>query len=831
MKRIWNHLRLCGPCLGLLALLLPAPARAGSPNAFRTLVVVNTQSVESVELGDYYAAQHGIPPHHICEVSIAPNTVSLTSHQFFSLLRDPINNHIAAENLAGQIDFVVLCYDLPTRVRNVEGVTASLFYGFHNAPSYHEAGRCNLPEETASDYYLAERAFRSADGWNNTNGFVAFHLTTSNLPTAKLVADRGAAAQSTFPEGHVYLAHRGDGPRGVREQRFDNAQFSFLSLPGLPIGCTIQPYYSTLSGKTNVIGYHDGYGNISDLIRTNNTWLTGAYADHMTSCGGMLPDPCLNQSTVRDWMTIGATASYGTVAEPCNYAAKFPDSIMGFYYARGFTIGEAYTMSVWAPYQGLFAGDPLAAPFAAGPLLTITNPAPGQVVTGALNIAVAATNHALGAPAAGLDVYLDGRFHDHLAAIHPTPGNQLAIALNGHTNAVTLTPNQTLFEAVAALADDINNDVQQTVWAIARGDRLELIYRKFDHHGDNLPLTATVAQGSADELTLGVGLTATELVPSIYHARAYVALQVHNTNNANAGDLLTCHITLTNGITVTNTFVADQGEKIPALLERVRSAINSHPDLTATNGVVYDRLASSANSFGAIIARSPGPTGPNIHLSWHVAPVSTNSGLTTNANFISWLTDNANDTRPRASVLYHLRPTNGTLAAEYALDTTTLNDGPHTLDIIARDGSAVAAASRVTIPIVVANQSTTTGVPHWWLAQHGWTNNFEDAALDDPDGDGYATWQEYLAGTDPTNAASRFQWSVTETEDAFAVSIEPTSTNRHYWLDATPDLIAPDWINLTNAPGPANHEPWEVEIPAPVNIFNYYRYRVTLPPE
>ena len=48
----------------------------------------------------------------------------------------------------------------------------------------------------------------------------------------------------------------------------------------------------------------------------------------------------------------------------------------------------------------------------------------------------------------------------------------------------------------------------------------------------------------------------------------------------------------------------------------------------------------------------------------------------------------------------------------------------------------------------------TNGVPQWWLWQYGFTNDFDTASTDDADGDGMATWKEYVAGTDPTNEAS-----------------------------------------------------------------------------
>jgi hypothetical protein len=51
------------------------------------------------------------------------------------------------------------------------------------------------------------------------------------------------------------------------------------------------------------------------------------------------------------------------------------------------------------------------------------------------------------------------------------------------------------------------------------------------------------------------------------------------------------------------------------------------------------------------------------------------------------------------------------------------------------------------------------GVPDWWRAQYfggtGAATNSESCAAYDPDGDGLSNLQEYLADTNPTNAASR----------------------------------------------------------------------------
>ena len=68
--------------------------------------------------------------------------------------------------------------------------------------------------------------------------------------------------------------------------------------------------------------------------------------------------------SVLDWLEAGATASYGTVSEPCNHQQKFPHpSLLLAHYAAGATAVEAYWRSVAWPAQGVFVGEPLAAPF------------------------------------------------------------------------------------------------------------------------------------------------------------------------------------------------------------------------------------------------------------------------------------------------------------------------------------------------------------------------------------------------------------------------------------------------------------------------------------
>jgi uncharacterized protein (TIGR03790 family) len=102
------------------------------------------------------------------------------------------------------------------------------------------------------------------------------------------------------------------------------------------------------------------------MLRTD-AWALGAVADHLTSFGGVL-DQDTGQSPALNWIASGATASYGTVSEPCNHPQKFPNpQMLLLHYLQGTTVLEAYWKSVAWPRQGVFIGEPLAAPFAARP--------------------------------------------------------------------------------------------------------------------------------------------------------------------------------------------------------------------------------------------------------------------------------------------------------------------------------------------------------------------------------------------------------------------------------------------------------------------------------
>ena len=482
----------------LAVVLLPALAFAGG-GPLNTLVVVNGNSRDSRALGAYYLEQHGIPESHLCTVKVDPRAPSLTLAEFERDLRDPIRAHLANNGLEGQIHFLVLCLDIPSRVENHNGVTAALFYGFKAvAPG---APQCNIASNSLNQYYGAESAYLATAGWNRTNTPIPFLLTAANLETAKEVVDRAVASVAAFPDGAYCLYGSPDAARNIRHRTYPLVARQF-ALAGRAAMLETNAAASPLPTKP-ILGYLTGLAYLSTNLAAA-TFAPGAVADHLTSCAGMLPDPCVSQSSVWDWMRLGATASYGTVSEPCAFEAKFPDPMLFFWLARGFTVGEALAMSVRHPYQGIWVGDPLAAPFAAPPAVEIKSPARNAEIDGEVPLQLALSSHERGAPPVSLDLYFDGRFHAPVTRPIAPVGNELAVQAGTNRFTYTVAPGEDLAAAAAGLAWAINDQGKGQFTASAKSDRVELAARApLDADGQPLTFSVSTEKGFSPAVYIG----------------------------------------------------------------------------------------------------------------------------------------------------------------------------------------------------------------------------------------------------------------------------------------------------------------------------------------
>lgn len=311
-------------------------------------LVINKADPYSVTIGEYYAKRRGIPEANVLRVTL-PQRNSLTREEFKALdesIRSHMPEHVNGLALAWVQPYAVECNSL----------TGALGMGL-------QPELCaNSCAATRTSPYLS---YFGARPWLVVGMRPAMQLAARSVPAAMAMIERGMASDHTLAAGAAepaiaYLAATPDGARNVRERLFPPAG----PVPGVAGFEVARVRSDALPAMRRTLVYETGLARVPAPL--GSEWLPGALADHLTSFGGQLDQPPGHgQMNILDWIDAGATASYGTVSEPCNHLQKFPHpQVLIQAYAQGVSALEAYWHSVAWPAQGAFVGEPLAAPFA-----------------------------------------------------------------------------------------------------------------------------------------------------------------------------------------------------------------------------------------------------------------------------------------------------------------------------------------------------------------------------------------------------------------------------------------------------------------------------------
>lgn len=308
-------------------------------------LVINQDDPYSVQVGEYYARARRIPEHHILRVNL-PVKSALTPQEF-----EDFSKRIQAF-YGDKVQGLALAWRMPYGV-DCQSITAVLAMGFD--PNLCAA---NCGPGRPSTYFGSA----SARPFKDHGMRLSMLLAARDFEAAKAMIDRGVKSDGTLGlrgalpvTAHFVITS--DSVRSVRQMFYPPpTQVTRLGLD-VQIDQT-----DALKHVDRVLLYMTGKANIDWLDTVS--FVPGALADHLTSFGGILDKPH-GQMTVLSWIHAGATASYGTVSEPCAHWQKFPHpQALLLFYSQGATALEAYWKSVLWPGQGLFVGEPLAAPFA-----------------------------------------------------------------------------------------------------------------------------------------------------------------------------------------------------------------------------------------------------------------------------------------------------------------------------------------------------------------------------------------------------------------------------------------------------------------------------------
>ena len=307
-------------------------------------LVINTADPYSVEVGEFYAAARRLTPQQVLRVELPVRAV-LTPEEF-----KPLQEQIAA-HFGSATQALALAWTVPFAV-NCNSITAAVTLGY-------DAGLCarTCAPSRLSPYFNAP----TTRPYRDLRLRPSMLLAATDVAAARSLIERGVQSDHSLGlrgalPAKAYFVVTQDHTRGVRTALYPP--------PGLSRRAGIEVRIESTQALENVdrvLLYETGLPQVDKLDRV--TWVPGALADHLTSFGGRL-DGKGGQMNALDWISSGATATYGTVSEPCAHPQKFPHpQILLLHYAQGATAIEAYWKSVAWPQQGVFVGEPLASPF------------------------------------------------------------------------------------------------------------------------------------------------------------------------------------------------------------------------------------------------------------------------------------------------------------------------------------------------------------------------------------------------------------------------------------------------------------------------------------
>lgn len=321
-----------GFALGLLlACALAMGAQAQSPST--VLVVANANSAESVDLARHYQAARRIPERNLLLAEwSADERADACSLSDYNRLSYAIRK--AAEKIGG-VDYIVLCRNLPVRIRETGG-------------SFDSALAANSTKRTPNPYYYYGGPF-DADRY----GFrLVTRLDGWSWADAHALIDRAQAAQPGVPYADCAPGKTSYAERWLQEGAKTGVceRTAAFRAPSFPVGA----YFSWGSNDPRFsraewlkIRFVPG-GIVETFVSTS--------ASHVRYPGG-------GQSQVAELLRQGATGVKGYVTEPTLSAVAQPPKLWKAY-SSGRNLAESYYYaSPFLGWKDVVIGDPLCAPY------------------------------------------------------------------------------------------------------------------------------------------------------------------------------------------------------------------------------------------------------------------------------------------------------------------------------------------------------------------------------------------------------------------------------------------------------------------------------------
>ncbi|MBM2840062.1 MAG: Internalin-related protein [Bacteroidetes bacterium] len=326
-------------------------------------VVVNTNSANSMAIGEYFKNARSIPAPNM--IYVAVDTSEEIDSTMFNTLRSQVENHLTTNNMVNSINYLVTTKGVPLKVNR--GNTFSTISPSASVESelmlilgQYSSYIGGIGKITSPYYFQTAHCTHSAYGIYLVTRLDAYTLQQvldlvdrsgpgiSVSPQASYVFDQDPDWNATIPSLNSYLV---------------TAKTS-LEAKGKIVVLDQSTTYMT--NRTSVIGYtswgsNDHYANnYTAYAIPHNTWANGAIAETYVSTSGrsfMMPQT-YGQSLVADLIQEGISGVKGYVYEPYSSAMAIP-YVLFDRYTSVYNLAESFFMaSRYASWMDVIIGDP-----------------------------------------------------------------------------------------------------------------------------------------------------------------------------------------------------------------------------------------------------------------------------------------------------------------------------------------------------------------------------------------------------------------------------------------------------------------------------------------
>jgi uncharacterized protein (TIGR03790 family) len=393
--------------LSLLVSLIIGTAVFAGGGPKNVVVVRNTSSPLSKVIANYYTAARGIPPENICDIR-CPTQEIISQQECLDMVVAPIRAFLQKPEIAGRIDYIVVTKGIPlgadygyssghlsitSILTCVSEPTITQYIKNPYGPTAIVPVETSFSHKLVLDgmrFYLVTRldGYTKQDVMRMIDGGLAAAPAGSVLIDRQVLGDTASSAYKTLND-RLHTASKILFSRGVSTIYDDTAEF--------------------VGGCSGLLGYFSWGSNdwaYNPIAYRSNGFAPGSIADTYVSTSARTFSPTtVGQSLIADLISSGACGVSGYVSEPYTAYSTYADVLFDRY-TKGYNMAESFYAACPELYwKSVVVGDPLMAPFATPPTVSVDE--------SSMHLTDTATISATAADDSGIhsvDFYFDGKF-------------------------------------------------------------------------------------------------------------------------------------------------------------------------------------------------------------------------------------------------------------------------------------------------------------------------------------------------------------------------------------------------------------------------------------